>query len=615
MADNKKIQTEELKKLENQAYFELCQIIAEAMQYQDIELLNSRIYEWKNKYKKLLDNSPSNSNFKKRIEFLLTQYYSSVTQYILGQLKLREEKQIENQSKALRELYTIIRDTNDYDLLKKKVNKWKEKYPVSGFISMYQKRIELYSRDKSLRENAFKQEEAFKDLVDITKIHGTLDELKYELDLWEEKYSINDKYSVDDFLKHQTEVKRYVSDEFLQSIAREEPNPDNIDKTDIDVVQDYNNKACSNIFIQSTAYTSLLTIANKPNNVNELFDWVYKNRYMKFNDKYKELILSATYLNYRPEYLNNLKIPNINILSNSLTFDDYKNIDEIKRYAIISYFNLLLPPDKAISNSYFNKYVQTIYTNSQNIKQSEQNGSKNNLDENTLSLEPKQLVVEDDFNKEPIKDSDIEKNAISDSNYESEIEIQIENIYNNSDIVIDLERERQLDSLEGSHIAQEISEDVVENNFSNQPTIEEKHPIESSEEDLYEKPLDISIDNDIIESIEDPVEVPAFEPVEEPIAVLDENTETVIEAAEFDNNNFKEVTPFTINNDEAPAEEDLDSQTILAFSPQFFSVINNYSKQSVLVSSIHSTATQYVESEKQKIISLNEPVKTKIDED
>ena len=157
MANDKKTQSEDLKKLEDEAYFELCQIIAEAMQYQDVELLNSRISAWKNKYKKLLDDSPSNSNFKKRVEFLLTQYYSSVTQYILGQLKLKEEKKIENQSRALKKLYSIIKETNDLDLLKKKVNEWKEKYPVSGFIKMYQKRIELYTREKNLKENAFQQ--------------------------------------------------------------------------------------------------------------------------------------------------------------------------------------------------------------------------------------------------------------------------------------------------------------------------------------------------------------------------------------------------------------------------------------------------------------------------
>ena len=52
---NAKAEKEELKKLEDEAYFELCQIIAEAIQLQDIELLDYRIASWKNKYKKLLE--------------------------------------------------------------------------------------------------------------------------------------------------------------------------------------------------------------------------------------------------------------------------------------------------------------------------------------------------------------------------------------------------------------------------------------------------------------------------------------------------------------------------------------------------------------------------------
>ena len=122
---NAKAEKEELKKLEDEAYFELCQIIAEAIQLQDIELLDYRIASWKNKYKKLLDN-PS-PEFKKRIEYLINEYYSSVTQYIQSQIKFNENKKIENQSKALRELYVIIRDTDDLKTLEKKVNAWKEK--------------------------------------------------------------------------------------------------------------------------------------------------------------------------------------------------------------------------------------------------------------------------------------------------------------------------------------------------------------------------------------------------------------------------------------------------------------------------------------------------------
>lgn len=360
MSNSKDISNEDLKRLEDEAYFELCQIIAEALEYQDVELLDVRIADWKNKYKKLLDrpSTSSKSDFKKRIEYLLNQYYSSVTQYILNQLKLKEEQKIENQSKAMRKLYRIIKDTNDLDLLKKKVETWKKKYPISGFLKMYQKRIELYTREKNLKDNAFKQEEAFSELVDITKITGTIDELKYELEQWEKKYSINDKFTIDDFIKNQSEVKRFTSDEFLQSIAREDREPNNTK----DLIEEYNNKPYSDLSVQKSSYKTLTTIAQSSNNVNEMFEWVYKNSNIKFNDKYKELILNATYLDYSPAFLNKLPKPELNTLNNSLSYNEFTNIDDIKRYAIISYFNLLLLSNDNVSTIQSPSFFESIYT-------------------------------------------------------------------------------------------------------------------------------------------------------------------------------------------------------------------------------------------------------------
>lgn len=596
MADNKKTQSEDLKKLEDEAYYELCQIIAEAMQYQDVGLLDSRIAAWKTKYKKLLDESPSNSNFKKRVEFLLTQYYSEITQYILKQLKLKEEKKVENQSKALRQLYSIIKDTNDYDLLKKKVEKWKEKYPISGFLKMYQKRIELYTRDKNLRENAFDQEKAFSDLVDITKIHGTLDELKNELSLWEEKYSINNKYTIDDFIKHQSEVKRFVSDEFLQSIAREETNT--ADKNDIDIVEEYNNKSCSNISLQATAYSGLLVIASKPNNVNELFDWVYKNRYIKFNDKYKELILNATYLNYRPQFLNSLTVPNIDILNTSLSFDEYKNIDEIKKYAIISYFNLLLPPDKAISNDYFNKHIQTIYSKSEKARNSidikdELNPIEDTLDSGIeISLEKADKVPnnsETDLEQESVKKVIVEETLVEESSNVPELIIDLSDT--ESGLTINLENtekdtEFKIDVENSSKSTDELTEIKNNEDVDSIDNKQEEPVIEETESNLF-------FDNSKLEK--------------EQIEVINDTSDSVQQPYQEEN--------ITETSKKENSEKALNHETIVAFSPLFFETINNYNKQSILVRYIDSATNKYLESEKTNDISLNESVKTKTDEE
>ena len=309
-----KAEKEELKKLEDEAYFELCQIIAEAMQLQDIELLDYRISSWKNRYKKLLDGLAS-PEFKKKIEYLLNEYYSSVTQYIYSQIKFKENKKIENQSKALVKLYRIIKETNDLNTLKSKVKEWEKQYPKSSFLKMYQKKIDSYTSTRNLEENAFNQEEAFSDLVDITKRTSTFEEFSKSREEWEKKYSIHNKFELDDFIKHKSEIKRYTSDEYLHSISREdEVSKGNNDSTSAEItelpktpVQSPLNKKYSDIDKQQAdAYASLFAISKKTNNVNEMFKWVYKNSSIKFDDKYKELILNATYWDYSPTYLKKL---------------------------------------------------------------------------------------------------------------------------------------------------------------------------------------------------------------------------------------------------------------------------------------------------------------------
>lgn len=576
MSSSKDISNEDLRKLEDEAYYELCQIIAEAMQLQDIELLDYRIASWKTKYKKLLDrpSTSSKSDFKKRIEFLLTQYYSQVTQYILTRLKLQEEKKIENQSKALRELYRIIKDTNDYDLLKKKIEKWKEKYPVSEFLAMYQKRIESYTRDKNLKENAFEQDKAFKELVDITKKNATIDEFKEFISDWEKEYSINNKFTIDDFIKHQSEVKRYTSDEYLISIARDEPNFDDVNKI-------LNNNGSSNLALQDNAYKSLINIVHGNNNINEVFDWVYQNRYIRFNDRYKELILSATYLEYRPAYLNQLSRPNLDMSDKYLSFNEYKNMDDIKRYVVISYFNLLLPPSKTVTNDYFNKYIYKIYDKSEKARVSN--------DTNFMS---------------ELMDSGIEISLkIPDKNTSQSIATGEENLNSTTS---EKDNERTLDTVY-------------------------KIPAEESF-DKEKASIDLSGAIEILNSSQESKINPKEEFVEEQINTnskieihsekqKDISSEFISNSTTLSNNNIENNA--NIEESKSTSKEDVsnsvsepftDYNTITIFAPYFFekiqhfdrqTAIYNSDKQNALINLIDSQVTEYIKPEQDKTLEQN----------
>ena len=660
-----KAEQEELKKLEDEAYFELCQIIAEAVQLQDINLLDQRINYWKKKYIKLLDssNGSASANFKKRIEFLLNQYYSEITQYILKQIKLKEEKKIENQSKALRKLYRIIKDTNDLKILKKKVKEWEGEYPISSFLKMYQKRIKIYTSDKNLESNAFDQDKAFYDLYSITKLNRTFDEFKKEISDWEDKYSIHDKFELDDFIKHQTEVKRYASDEYLKSIAKVEEQAEHIQNEEIIIIPDKENscdtseKDYSSLPKQTAAYTSLMSIARKNNNIDEMFKWVYKNSSIRFNDKYKELILNSIYLDYSPSYLNSLSAPKINF-SASMSLEDYQNIDELKRYAIISYFNLLLPPEKAMPNSFFNNYVETIYHKS---KSKPNDLNNNQIDsmlqtgvEISLSPEPK-IDIESDLSETLTKqdatsieidiaqlDDDIVdtiSSSISDKTESSYKKTEEDTSTHELPEASNLEKNRDIDNstIEIKKVVDIISSEIGNTQEQNtkisstkldiskeEPKIkEEKAPDEQQNEHIdfseYKSSQKETISSDTTKEI-----------TIEPVAIIHKNDNSSMPTNEQNSEkaeaNIQEApkgeeslntqvvetsTSSTIQEDKPileistlsePLEEKNDYaisepityDTVVALSPQFFHMMNFYNDQAVLVGKIDNDVNRYM---------------------
>ena len=607
MSDKEKMSNEDWKKLEDQAYFELCQIIAEAMQLQDKELLDYRIASWKNKYKKLLDRPSTNSksDFKKRIEFLLNQYYSSVTQYILKQLQKREQEKLKNQSKAMRELHNLIRDTNDLTLLNKKIDKWKKKYPISRFLNMYQKRISTLTREKNIEANTFDQESAFKDLVDITKKIGTIDELNKKVDEWEKKYSINNKFKISDFKDtgKESQVNRFVSEDFLTSIARDDSKPEDQENKQDNNINQENDNSYSSLSVQKSAYLSLLSTSKSLNNVDEMFKWVYKYNNVKFNDKYKELILRATNLNYSPVFLNKMERPNINVLSSSLSFDEYQNISDIKRYAIISYFNLLLPPEKSKSNNFFNKSVlQILASKSDKAKNSEnQNSSYTSIEDliNSgieISLKDGNRVVEESIEEsaEIATDRTVSEDKSNDEKFHK---INPDEIYIKNDNTVKENKD--------NNVIIELRKDDKQNNTTNilnASTIDDER---------RKKPegLEKQVDYEDVEVINGPAPELSETMKKEIPSVTEETTlekeskapaEEEKEEISIKYSIIENAGDFTSSNpDNSSIEKDLDENydydKVIVFSPLFFATINRLSEQAEAIDKIDDITTQHIE--------------------
>ena len=329
-----------------------------------------------------------------------------------------------------------------------------------------------------------------------------------------------------------------------------------------------------------------MAISQKPNNVNEMFKWVYKNGSIKFNDKYKELILNATYLDYSPTYLNKLKTPDLNVNNKSLSYEEFKEMDDIKRYAIISYFNLLLPPDKAISNGFFNSCINTVYAKSEKAKYT--NSSLNEINQENLKdgieiklskSDAEQELDLPELKKQEIPDTEVEK--VSTSTAE---EKQEENIDSAKKLQEDLPTEPE--ELTTEHIKKgevkkedEDSQSFVKEN--NAPTVDLEVEEEPTKEELF------SLTEKAVE--EPRIDVPLDNSFEEPV---------VEEAKEVEN-----VEP-----------EPLQQEQIIAVSPLLFSAINYKSKQADAVEKIDEHVNEYVLSSA-KTISDNIQTKQKTDWD
>ncbi len=322
MSDNKK--NEKIEIDEEKAYLELCQIIAEALQTEDINLLQIRVEQWKKKY----PYNKFSKNLKAKIDYLLNQFYSEVIIQILKSIKTNNEKKEFNQRKALTKLYKIIKETNDIKDLNKKVDNWKKEFPVDDFMDMYKKRVKKFTSKKYLEENAFDTDKAYYELYYTLKTNATYDELKDKVSIWEKNYNIGDKYSTDDFKKHTSDVKKFLDDEYIYFLAKEDEKEDTLSQKETTVA------------IQTASYAKLMEVLEK-GNLGKTVEWIYRNRNIKFGNYYKEKIISNIAFKYPFSTLsnNNLKL---NLNERGLSFYEYQNINESRKYLITAFlFNLM----------------------------------------------------------------------------------------------------------------------------------------------------------------------------------------------------------------------------------------------------------------------------------
>ena len=273
-------------------------------------------------------------------------------------------------------------------------------------------------------------------------------------------------------------------------------------------------------------------------------------------------------------------------------------MDDIKKYAIISYFNLLLPPDKAISNNFFNTCISTIYTKSEKAKYA--NNSLNEIKQENLidgiEIKLSKSDAEKEINIQEIRNQNIpnvDKKEIPSSSPE-EIKSKQTDPTEKLQEFVPNEKEKKKSGKENEEkiivAVPPVLASLAEESKADEQVL--PHPIETKPEKQEIKVENKENENTVINSEieEEKGIIIDLEIEKEP--VKNENNDNI--NLVYDVLEEQEDITEPIKNPEITESKPLQQKEIITVSPLFFSVINNKDKQAQIVKNIDNHVDEYV---------------------
>lgn len=436
---------------EAQAFFELLEIIQEAMESLDITAFEANVDLWQRTYP-IEKFSPY---FKSRIKYLLSKSYLRTILILPIEIKIQEEFK---QDKAYSDLCVIVHRAKihkDLSRLTQEIDKWKSGYPLDKFNTYYKPRIRrLINPDNFYKiTGAFDQKAAFENLESIiedAKKRKNPDELNKALEIWGQQY--NPKDFVDEY---SSKVNNLLREDFLSSIIITENNTDNDPLLQANISSSILTADVIKHHIplnQQSAYFELLNVFKNPKDIVGIFNWTYKYRLIidKFDDKHKEAIIALISDYYHIPKQSSYQIPDVSqtdwdkIIEQkgykfekvpSLNFNNFKEMNILRKEATIQFFAILLN-NQTLSNEDHSR-LKELYKQSEDslkvidILRDEKNDIaeiKDNIDEEELFVvEPSRLFFDENLHEE----QNLNKNSSSE-NCESSFELEIKSTSNSN---------------------------------------------------------------------------------------------------------------------------------------------------------------------------------------
>lgn len=421
---------------EEQAYFELCQIFAEAIQTQNFTNIEARVSAWKEKYPideflspyiiakikrilskeyleyllgnqlaaKILNNKQKQEkafnelkeiieNAKKEQDFDKAQsqiaiwrkshsiysfdraYRAKVCRLISAQY-VATITETEKRDAAVEEFKTIKSNIKNYDSkkLQEEVNAWMKKFPAKEFHFEFNKELsELVAESLELTAVKLNEETAVSELTSFVEESKESSEAisldavstilaKYDTD----KFSDDTKAKISELTvqvttliasaNHTEAIEEVLSDDAPSSTEEIVSSPKDTavldeaeasTKTDeLEAITSENSQCIPTILTtpeQKKAYLEFKDILDKnPHNIAGILDWIYTYRTVEFSDFPKEQILTDYMaVGHKISKKTNYEFRKLENEEESISFDDYSNIDEIRKATVSNYFSMI----------------------------------------------------------------------------------------------------------------------------------------------------------------------------------------------------------------------------------------------------------------------------------
>lgn len=350
---------------EEEAYYELCEIIALAQRTGNYTKFQNDLNQWKKHYPIELFSD----KYKSKIKYMLSEEFldSILKDYLAFEKysKLDPNKQLDK----FRKIFARAENHKDEKKLDADLKAFYKDYPLEYLKEKFPHIIARLT-SKSYREKIlqkFDSREAYEEFVAVIytpKNYSSLSDFEAAIKPLQEKYPLDDFSN-----EYRSKLEPLLSESSLKQIFESANESTTLEFNDLDdgtIIDLEDSKALSaGVFNQKTAYFELLEIMKNPNDVNGVFDWSYK--YMRFingfDDYHKGIILSTLLPYYKIPKQEDYRIPIMDSKSHDyLSFKEYQSMDEIKMAAILQYLAIISTTGNLTNDDIQN--LETIHSNS-----------------------------------------------------------------------------------------------------------------------------------------------------------------------------------------------------------------------------------------------------------